>query len=105
PRWDEELASILAGVVRAGSTNRTRLQAIGYITASQPMKKYESIVVGLGAMGSAAVYHLARRGSRVLGIDRYSPPHSRGSSHGDTRSEEHTSEPPVTRSSRMPSSA
>ena len=33
------------------------------------MKKYESIVVGLGAMGSAAVYHLARRGSRVLGIE------------------------------------
>jgi sarcosine oxidase len=36
-------------------------------------------------MGSAAVYHLARRGSRVLGVDRYSPPHSRGSSHGETR--------------------
>ena len=49
------------------------------------MKNYESIVVGLGAMGSAAVYHLARRGSRVLGIDRYSPPHAQGSSHGDTR--------------------
>jgi sarcosine oxidase len=49
------------------------------------MKNYECIVVGLGAMGSAAVYHLARRGSRVLGIDRYSPPHARGSSHGDTR--------------------
>jgi sarcosine oxidase len=31
------------------------------------------------------MYHLARRGSRVLGIDRYSPPHAQGSSHGDTR--------------------
>lgn len=36
-------------------------------------------------MGSAAVYHLARRGQRVLGIDRFAPPHSLGSSHGHTR--------------------
>src|ERR671915_896837 len=46
---------------------------------------FETIVLGLGAMGSAAVYQLARRGSRVLGIDQYSPPHSHGSSHGETR--------------------
>ncbi|MGN6515192.1 MAG: N-methyl-L-tryptophan oxidase [Rhizomicrobium sp.] len=43
------------------------------------------MVIGLGAMGSAALYHLAKRGVRILGIDRYSPPHDRGSSHGDTR--------------------
>jgi sarcosine oxidase len=43
------------------------------------------IVVGLGAMGSAAVYQLAKRGARVIGIDRYSPPHTLGSTHGDTR--------------------
>jgi len=43
------------------------------------------IVIGLGAMGSAAVYQLARRGARVIGIDRYSPPHTLGSTHGDTR--------------------
>jgi sarcosine oxidase len=49
------------------------------------MKPYRAIVVGLGAMGSAALYHLAKRGNRVLGIDRFSPPHARGSSHGDTR--------------------
>src|SRR5574340_773134 len=36
-------------------------------------------------MGSAALYHLARRGARVAGIDRFSPPHAFGSSHGDTR--------------------
>lgn len=36
-------------------------------------------------MGSAAAYHLARRGQRVVGIDRYSPPHALGSSHGRTR--------------------
>jgi len=36
-------------------------------------------------MGSAAAFHLARRGQRVLGIDRFSPPHTLGSSHGQTR--------------------
>ena len=46
---------------------------------------YDAIVVGLGAMGSAAAFHLAERGSRVLGIDRYRPPHAMGSSHGFTR--------------------
>jgi sarcosine oxidase len=43
------------------------------------------IVIGLGAMGSAACYQLAKRGARVVGIDRYSPPHTLGSTHGDTR--------------------
>ena len=43
------------------------------------------IVVGLGAMGSATTYQLAKSGSKVLGLDQYSPPHSLGSSHGDTR--------------------
>jgi sarcosine oxidase len=36
-------------------------------------------------MGSAALYQLAKRGTRVLGIDRFAPPHEQGSSHGDTR--------------------
>src|SRR5882672_5145892 len=47
--------------------------------------QYDVIVVGLGAMGSAAVYHLAARGRRVLGLDRFQPPHTLGSSHGATR--------------------
>ncbi|MBU6451911.1 MAG: N-methyl-L-tryptophan oxidase [Cyanobacteria bacterium REEB67] len=47
--------------------------------------KYETIVVGLGAMGSAALYQLAGKGVKVLGIDRLSPPHTMGSTHGDTR--------------------
>ena len=46
---------------------------------------HEVIIVGLGAMGSAAAYHLARRGRSVLGIDRFAPPHPMGSSHGQTR--------------------
>src|SRR5258707_3874534 len=36
-------------------------------------------------MGSAAAYHLARAGKKVLGLDRFAPPHAFGSSHGQTR--------------------
>ncbi len=43
------------------------------------------IVVGLGAVGSATLYQLARRGVPAVGIDRYAPPHAMGSSHGETR--------------------
>lgn len=43
------------------------------------------IVLGLGAMGSAALYQLAKRGIKAIGIDRFAPPHTMGSSHGDTR--------------------
>jgi sarcosine oxidase len=46
---------------------------------------FDAIVVGLGAMGSAATYQLARRGASVLGIDQLKPPHDLGSTHGDTR--------------------
>src|SRR5438552_14032447 len=49
------------------------------------MDKYEIMVLGLGAMGSAAAFQLAKRGRKVLGLDRFAPPHSLGSSHGDTR--------------------
>lgn len=43
------------------------------------------VIVGLGAMGSAALYQTARRGARAIGIDRFVPPHDRGSSHGESR--------------------
>jgi sarcosine oxidase len=46
---------------------------------------YDVAVVGLGAAGAATLYQLARRGIRVVGIDRFSPPHIYGSTHGDTR--------------------
>lgn len=48
-------------------------------------ERWDVIVTGLGAMGSAAVREIARRGLRVLGLDRYDPPHARGSTHGRTR--------------------
>ena len=49
------------------------------------MAHYDVVVCGLGVMGSAALYHLARRGARVLGLDRFAAGHDRGSSHGETR--------------------
>ncbi|MGZ5836471.1 MAG: N-methyl-L-tryptophan oxidase [Xanthobacteraceae bacterium] len=49
------------------------------------MAAYDVAIVGLGIIGSAALYSLARRGCRVVGIDRYEPGHDRGSSHGETR--------------------
>jgi len=49
------------------------------------MERYDAVVVGVGGMGSAALYHLARRGQRVLGLERFDLLHDRGSSHGLTR--------------------
>lgn len=47
--------------------------------------EYDVIVLGLGATGSQTLYQLAKTGQRVLGIDRYVPPHIYGSSHGQSR--------------------
>ena len=49
------------------------------------MQRNQTLVLGLGAMGSAALYQLRKRGANVAGIDQFSPPHALGSSHGDTR--------------------
>lgn len=46
---------------------------------------YDAIVIGIGAMGSAACWQLARAGRRVLGLEQFSLAHDRGSSHGQTR--------------------
>ena len=48
-------------------------------------KSADVIVVGLGAHGSAAAWQLAKRGVSVIGFDAFTPPHTLGSSHGDTR--------------------
>ena len=47
--------------------------------------RYDAIVLGLGGMGSAVAAHAASRGMRVLGLERFTPAHDRGSSHGETR--------------------
>jgi sarcosine oxidase len=46
---------------------------------------YDAVIVGAGGMGSAAAYHLARRGQRVLALERFPVAHEFGSSHGLTR--------------------
>lgn len=48
-------------------------------------RAYDAIVIGAGGMGSAALYHLAKRGLRPLGLERFAVPHEMGSSHGLTR--------------------
>ena len=45
----------------------------------------DTVVVGLGAMGSQALWRLARAGVDVIGVEQYSPGHARGSSHGESR--------------------
>ena len=49
------------------------------------MTTWDVVVIGLGATGAATAWQLAKRGAKVVGIDRHSPPHAFGSSHGDTR--------------------
>src|SRR5216684_4423529 len=49
------------------------------------MPSFDVAIIGLGVIGSAALAALARRGRRVVGIDRFAPAHDRGSSHGTTR--------------------
>ena len=62
-----------------------RIVPAAVLKTARTKNHFDVIVAGLGAMGSATVYHLAARGSRVLGLDRFRPPHDHGSSHGRTR--------------------
>src|SRR6478735_8596919 len=71
------------GTLRIGGARSSRYRC-NLVTVNQA-RNYEAIVVGLGAMGSATLYHLARRGVRVLGLEQFSPAHALGSSHGDSR--------------------
>src|ERR1700733_15927652 len=54
-------------------------------TEASMSENADFLVVGLGAMGSATLYQLARRGAKAIGLDRFAPPHTMGSSHGETR--------------------
>src|SRR5881394_2907663 len=54
--------------------------------ASAPMPTdYDTIVLGCGTMGAATLLSLAKRGRRVLGLDRFDPPHNQGEHHGQVR--------------------
>ncbi len=46
---------------------------------------FEFLIIGAGAMGSAAAYHLARTGRSVLALEQFEIGHTRGSSHGESR--------------------
>jgi sarcosine oxidase len=60
--------------------------AAPYAETSLPVTaKLRVGIVGLGAMGSSAAFHLAQRGAEVVGFDGYGPAHDRGSSHGESR--------------------
>lgn len=48
-------------------------------------KNFDVIILGLGAMGSSCAYNLSQRGLKVLGVEQFSPAHSLGSSHGQSR--------------------
>ena len=68
------------------------------------MKEYDAIVIGVGGMGSAALYHLAQRGWKALGLEQFDVPHEMGSSHGYSRMirytlQEHPSYVPLVRRS------
>src|SRR4051812_38026812 len=49
------------------------------------MREFDVIVIGVGAMGAAACWQLAKRGAKVLGIEQFDIAHSLGSSHGHVR--------------------
>ena len=46
---------------------------------------YDVAIIGAGAMGSSAAYHLSKTGKKILVLDRFTPPHHLGSSHGQSR--------------------
>src|ERR1700720_841892 len=64
---------------------RPKIESSVETRASDEMAAVDVAVIGLGAMGSAALHCLASRGMRVIGLEQFSPGHDRGSSHGETR--------------------
>jgi sarcosine oxidase len=58
-------------------------------------ERFDFVVVGLGGLGSAAAWELARRGHRVLGLDRFRLGHSHGASHDTSRILRHSYHTPA----------
>jgi sarcosine oxidase len=52
------------------------------MNTKQTILEADYAVIGLGAMGASTLYFLARSGGKVVGIDKFSPPHRHGASHG-----------------------
>jgi sarcosine oxidase len=83
-----ELAQISCGPHRIGATSEARCDArcdAPALARSVSADMLDVIVLGLGAMGTAALHRLALAGLRVRGIDRFEVPNAMGSSHGGTR--------------------
>jgi len=59
--------------------------AEGDVQMRTPAASADVVVVGLGAMGSHALWRLAERGVRAIGVEQFTPGHDRGSSHGESR--------------------
>jgi sarcosine oxidase len=83
------LRHFVGGVAR-GPEERPILRQVrfadgGNLTSGGLVRVIDVIIVGLGAMGSAAAYQLAQRGKRVVGLERFTPAHDKGSSHGGSR--------------------
>ncbi len=64
---------------------RGKSERVATMQQARSQNRYDAIVLGVGGMGSAACYHLAQRGLRVLGLERFDIPHMMGSSHGVNR--------------------
>ena len=60
-----------------------------------PTRTVKNVVLGAGAMGSAAAYHLARRGEPVVLVEQFALGHDRGSSHGAARITRHSYADPI----------
>src|SRR6266511_1909648 len=74
---DRSICSVIAG--------REFASAEGDVQMRTPAASADVVVVGLGAMGSHALWRLAERGVRAIGVEQFTPGHDRGSSHGESR--------------------
>ena len=77
--------SVLRGAKNGQTAKCDRLSYAGQKWDNLLSMTHDVIVIGVGGMGSAAVYHAARRGCRVLGLEQFDIPHELGSSHGISR--------------------
>lgn len=85
PRKSPAPKTAAAASAKATATGARMAGCSSAAPSTTRMNNASVIVIGLGAAGAATLMQLARRGVAAIGIDRYSPPHQRGSSHGETR--------------------
>src|SRR5437879_3312555 len=71
--------------MRASIGSALESKPLADYTRDMSNNTYDVIVLGVGGMGSATLFELARRGRRVLGLEQFALGHDRGSSHGHTR--------------------